>query len=73
MDIHLPVRCNVGGYEMREPDGRDVFQMPCPSEPAYRYRSVGAAVIHWSYRCTQHAEWLDRAICVIEPLAEVPS
>ncbi len=61
--------CDLGGDYRYDRNGRHVYNPPCTNPATHRYRSAGMADEHWGHRCAEHAEWLDRSVCDVEPLA----
>ncbi|GGN39749.1 hypothetical protein FHR83_006648 [Actinoplanes campanulatus] len=62
------IRCDVRGRKAYSSDMRSSWVPPCEVPPTHRYRTPGHVEGHWSYRCDQHAAWLDQAACTVEPL-----
>jgi hypothetical protein len=70
-DNSFPTHCDIGGDYLERHDRPAIYREPCPQPPTHRYRTAGMVEGFWGGRCSQHAAWLDRSICTVEPLAVI--
>jgi hypothetical protein len=61
--------CDIGGDYFAVPGGGWVYRPRCEVPASHRYRSSTVVDEQWGHRCTQHAAWLDRTACTVEPLS----